>query len=68
MKTQVQEFIADAAVRSTPPVTVSVIGSAMHLAEWVYIATLVYLVLQVIVIFPKVVNTFQRRRSDDKAS
>lgn len=68
MSTKVTDLIGDAAVKSTPPIGISILGATMHLEHWVYIATFIYIVLQIVVIIPKVINVFKRRRSNDKAS
>ena len=57
--------VVDTIVRSTPPMTVSFLHfNAVALSNTVYILTIVYIAFQVVVLFPKVLNTFKGKNND----
>ena len=65
MNHEVTEVIKDAALRSTPPIGVSMFGTSIGLSDMVYAITILYVALQILVISPKVYNIFKKRRSGD---
>lgn len=72
MKDTIRDAAEQAAVATTPvPVGVSgMVLLGIPLQDWVFIGTLILLVFQLIVIFPKVVSTIKStfRRGDKNAS
>lgn len=56
----VGETLNDALIKSTPPVGVSILGVSMPLADWVYVVTFIYVLMQIIVIVPKVIKTIKK--------
>lgn len=57
---------ADTAVRLVPPATVSVLSFNTCLSNTVYALTAVYIVFQIIVLFPKVLAVFKRKDKEDE--
>lgn len=72
MKDTIRDAAEQAAVATTPvPVGVSgMVLLGIPLQDWVFIGTLILLVFQLIVIFPKVTSTLKStfRRGDKNAS
>ena len=60
------EMINETLIKNAPPITVSVLSWDIQLSSTVYLLTLAYLVLQIIVISPKVLQLFKRKK-DGKA-
>ena len=63
---KVAETLNDALIRSTPPVGVSILGVSMPIADWVYVVTFIYVVMQIIVIAPKVIKTIRKAGNHEK--
>ena len=61
------EMINETLIKNAPPITVSVLSWDIQLSSTVYLLTLAYLVLQIIVISPKVLQIFKRKKKDGKA-
>jgi len=58
---QVQAEVTDAVVRVIPPATVSFLNlSNTFLSSAVYALTFVYILCQIVVLFPKVIKVFRR--------
>jgi L-cystine uptake protein TcyP (sodium:dicarboxylate symporter family) len=57
VSTKIGEVLNDAVIRTTPPLTVTALGYTMQVADWVYVVTFVYVMLQIVVIAPKVFIT-----------
>ena len=64
--TPIDDGIIEAVAKSTPPITVSVLGVGITIHEWVYIATFVYVVLQIVIIVPKVFRTMFKKKDEAK--
>ena len=60
MAVGIDDNIVEAISKATPPITISILGINITLHEWVYIATLLYVVLQIVVIIPRVFRTFKK--------
>lgn len=59
-KTEVLEIVA----RTTPPATVSFLGLTQAcLSNTVYVLTIVYILFQLIVMFPKVKEVFKKKEN-----
>lgn len=69
IKTDMQdmtEVISDAALRSSPPVAITVLGVNVQLPTIVYGLTILYIVAQLIVITPKVLRVIRGKHGKDK--
>jgi len=66
MENNISPVIQDALVRSAPPLTVVGISLETCLSNTVYAITAVYVILQIVVIIPKVLNVL--RKANGKGS